>query len=161
MSILPIGRSASAALILVADTLAEKWIFKDGILLQPEDISKYLVSKESVNQNGRALQFLYDFININQARFSPDMDKQGEIWGDMDDNYVYIIRSKFDQILADNGYNASAFLGWAKGQGILYLGNDGKLTRVRKLNGKSARCICIKLDNSENNFDENEESWML
>lgn len=154
-------QTASAALILVADTLAEKWIFKDGILLQPEDISKYLVSKESVNQNGRALQFLYDFININQARFSPDMDKQGEIWGDMDDNYVYIIRSKFDQILADNGYNASAFLGWAKGQGILYLGNDGKLTRVRKLNGKSARCICIKLDNSENNFDENEESWML
>lgn len=51
-------QTASAALILAADRLAEEWIFQDGIFLQPEDISKYLVSKEAVNQNARALQYL-------------------------------------------------------------------------------------------------------
>lgn len=74
-------QTASAALILAADRLAEEWIFQDGIFLQPEDISKYLVSKEAVNQNARALQYLYDFININQSRFTPEADThQGEIW---------------------------------------------------------------------------------
>ncbi len=116
-------QTASAALILAADRLSEEWIFQDGVLLQPDDIRPYLVSKETVNQNARALQYLYDFININQSRFSPGADAhQGEVWGDLDDDYAYIIRSKFDQILQDEGYNASAFLGWAKNNNLILPG---------------------------------------
>ena len=151
-------QTASAALILTADRLAEEWIFQDGILLQPDDIRPYLVSKETVNQNGRALQFLYDFININQARFSPDADAhQGEVWGDLDEEYAYIIRSKFDQILQDEGYNASAFLGWAKNNNLILPGNDGKLTRTKRINGRVSRCIWLKTDNYLNDSEENED----
>ena len=81
-------QTASAALILAADRLAEEWIFQDSVLLQPDDIRPYLVSKETVNQNARALQYLYDFININQGRFSMDADKQSEVGGDLDDDYA-------------------------------------------------------------------------
>ena len=147
-------QTASAALILAADALSEEWIFKDGILLKPEDIQPYLVSKETVNQNGRALQFLYDFININQARFTPDADKQGEVWGDLDDDYAYIIRSKFDQILADEGYNASAFLGWAKNRGYIQCGKDGKPTIVRRINGRPCRLVCLKIYENSNDFED-------
>ena len=147
-------QTASAALILAADRLTEEWIFQDGVLLHPEDIRPYLVSKETVNQNGRALQYLYDFININQARFTPDADKQGEVWGDLDDDYAYIIRSKFDQILADEGYNASAFLGWAKNTGNIVCGKDGRPTVVKKLNGRACRYVCLKLQENEQNLDE-------
>ena len=151
-------QTASAALILAADRLAEEWIFQDGILLQPDDIRPYLVSKDTVNQNGRALQFLYDFININQARFSPDADThQGEVWGDLDEEYAYIIRSKFDQILQDEGYNASAFLGWAKNNNLILPGNDGKLTRTKRINGRVSRCIWLKMDNYLNDSEENED----
>ena len=151
-------QTASAALILAADRLAEQWIFQDGILLQPDDIRPYLVSKDTVNQNGRALQFLYDFININQARFSPDADAhQGEVWGDLDEEYAYIIRSKFDQILQDKGYNASAFLGWAKNNNLILPGNDGKLTRTKRINGRVSRCIWLKMDNYLNDSEENED----
>ena len=151
-------QTASAALILAADRLAEEWIFRDGILLQPDDIRPYLVSKDTVNQNGRALQFLYDFININQARFSPDADAhQGEVWGDLDEEYAYIIRSKFDQILQDEGYNASAFLGWAKNNNMILPGNDGKLTRTKRINGRVSRCIWLKMDNYLNDSEENED----
>ena len=150
-------QTASAALILAADRLTEEWIFQDGVLLRPEDIRPYLVSKETVNQNARALQYLYDFININQGRFSPDADRQGEVWGDLDDDYAYIIRSKFDQILADEGYNASAFLGWAKNNNLILPGNDGKLTRTKRINGRVSRCIWLKMDNFLNDFEENEE----
>lgn len=148
-------QTASAALILAADRLSEEWIFQDGILLQPEDISKYLVSKEAVNQNARALQYLYDFININQSRFTPEADAhQGEIWGDLDDDYAYIIRSKFDQILQDEGYNASAFLGWAKNTGNIVCGKDGRPTIVKRINGRPCRLVCLKMQENENILGE-------
>ena len=154
-------QTASAALILAADKLTEEWIFQDGIFLQPEDISKYLVSKEAVNQNARALQYLYDFININQARFTPEADThQGEIWGDLDNDYAYIIRSKFDQIFQDEGYNASAFLGWAKNTGNIICGKDGRPTIVKRINGRPCRLVCLKLQENENNFDEYEDSLL-
>lgn len=148
-------QTASAALILAADVLAEEWIFQDGIFLQPEDISKYLVSKETVNQNGRALQYLYDFININQARFGLDADAhQGEVWGDLDDDYAYIIRSKFDQILADEGYNASAFLGWAKNRGYIQCAANGQPTKPKRINGRVSRCVWLKMAEFDNEIDD-------
>ena len=147
-------QTASAALILAADRLTEEWIFQDGVLLHPEDIRPYLVSKETVNQNARALQYLYDFININQGRFTPDADRQGEVWGDLDDDYAYIIRSKFDQILADEGYNASAFLGWAKNRGYIQCGKDGKPTVVKRINGRPCRLVCLKIYENSNDFED-------
>ena len=153
-------QTASAALILAADRLAEEWIFQDSVLLQPDDIRPYLVSKETVNQNARALQYLYDFININQGRFSMDADKQGEVWGDLDDDYAYIIRSKFDQILADEGYNAAAFLGWAKNNNLILPGKDGKMTRTKRINGRVSRCIWLKMDNYLNDFEGNGEELL-
>ena len=154
-------QTASAALILAADVLAEEWIFRDGIVLQPEDISKCLVSKETVNQNGRALQYLYDFININQARFGLDADAhQGEVWGDLDDDYAYIIRSKFDQILADEGYNASAFLGWAKNRGLILCASDGRPTKPKRINGRVSRCVWLKMAEFDNEID-NDEDFLL
>lgn len=154
-------QTASAALILAADALSEEWIFQDGVRLAPEDISKYLVSKETVNQNGRALQYLYDFVNINQARFSPDVEAhQGEVWGTLDDDCAYIIRSKFDQILQDEGYNASAFLGWAKNRGYVQCGKDGKPTVVKRINGRPCRLVCVKLQENENFSFENENDLL-
>lgn len=143
-------QTASAALILAADRMIERQFFQDGILLQPSDIAPYLVSKQTVNQNARALQYIYDQVNINAGRFSPELSSNGEVWGDQDDQYIYIIKSKFDQLLQDEGYNASAFIGWAKNQGILCCGTDGRPTKVKKILGKSARCVWIKCQNYAN-----------
>lgn len=143
-------QTASAALILAADRMIERQFFQDGILLQPSDIAPYLVSKQTVNQNARALQYIYDQVNINAGRFSPEISSSGEVWGDQDDQYIYIIKSKFDQLLQDEGYNASAFIGWAKNQGILCCGTDGRPTKVKKILGKSARCVWIKCQNYAN-----------
>ena len=143
-------QTASAALILAADRMIEKQFFQDGILLQPSDIAPYLVSKQTVNQNARALQYIYDQVNINAGRFSPEISSNGEVWGDQDDQYIYIIKSKFDQLLQDEGYNASAFIGWAKNQGMLCCGTDGRPTKVKKILGKSARCVWIKCQNYAN-----------
>lgn len=148
-------QTASMALILAADALTEEWIFKDGIRLKPADISPYLVSKDTVNQNGRALQYLYDFANINQSKFSPGISEyNGEIWGDMDDDYVYIIKSKFDQILNDEGFNSASFIGWARNNNLISIGKDGKSTKPKRINGKLARCVCLRLQNQQELEDE-------
>ena len=149
-------QTASAALILAADALSEEWIFQDGVRLQPSDISKYLVSKDTVNQNGRALQYLYDFVNINQSKFMPDVgDHSGEVWGDMDDDFIYIIKSKFDQILQDEGYNSSAFIGWAKNQNLLSCTSDGRPTKPKRIRGRVTRCVWLKNEAaSTEDYDE-------
>ncbi len=152
-------QTASAALILTADELIEEWIFQDGVRLEPADITKYLVSKETVNQNGRALAYLYDFVNINQVKFSPDVqDYTGEIWGDMDNQYIYIIKSKFDQILSDEGYNSSAFIGWARNNGTIHVDPTGKTSKVKRIKGKPCRCIWLKNEQIrlDDDDDENE-----
>lgn len=148
-------QTASAALIMAADKLSEEWIFQDGILLQPDDIRPYLVSRERVNQNARALQYLYDFIDINRSRFGLNAEAhQGEVWGDLDDDYVYIIRSKFDQILQDEGFNASAFLGWAKSNGYIQCSSKGEPTKPKRINGRVSRCVWLKMSNFDNELDE-------
>lgn len=154
-------QTASAALILAADQLAEEWIFQDGVRLSAQDILPYLVDKEQVNQNGRALQYLYDFININQSKFNPDYGDQNEIWGDMDDNYIYIIKSKFDQILSDEGFNSAAFIGWAKERGHILGGAEGKSTKTKRIRGKVARCIWLRADDLDMIFDEAQDEIPL
>jgi hypothetical protein len=120
------------------------------------------VSKELVNQNGRALQYLYDFANINQIRFSPDLEgNNGEIWGDMDDDYIYIIKSKFDQILGDEGYNSSAFIGWARNNGVVAVGTDGKATKTKRIKGKVCRCVWLKNGQNDDLSEQNEENPFL
>lgn len=148
-------QTASAALILTADQLIEEWIFQDGVRLAPADVTRYLVSKETVNQNGRALEYLYDFVNMNQNKFDPDIqDYSGEIWGDMDGQYIYIIKSKFDQILADEGYNSAAFIGWAKNNGTISCAPDGKNTKTKRIRGKVCRCVWVKNLMSEFDADD-------
>ena len=117
-------QTASAALILAADRMIEKQFFQDGILLQPSDIAPYLVSKQTVNQNARALQYIYDQVNINAGRFSPQISSNGEVWCDQDYHYIYIINSKSDQHLPVDGSHDTALLEWQKNQVLLRFVTD-------------------------------------
>ena len=145
-------QALSASIILAADFLIEKWIFGDGKTLSIGDIEPYLSTKEQVSQNGRALQFLFDYVAINQNRFVPDSEGkyQGEIWGIQDDNYIYIIKSQFDKILQSEGYNPAAFLSWARQCNTIKM-SGGKSTITKRIAGNVCRCVWIKVDcNAEN-----------
>lgn len=48
--------------------------------------------------------------------------------------------------MSEEGYNASAFLGWARNTGNIKVGKDGKPTIVKKINGHSCRLVAIKLN---------------
>ena len=154
-------QAASASLILTADTLIEEWIFKDGIRLTIDDMLPLLSTKNEVDQNKRALEFIYDYVGINANKFTTNNfgEYDGEIYGKIDDNYIYIINTQFSKLMKDNGYNAKAFLSWASGKGILRQQN-GKNTVTTRIQKMLCRCIAVKIlkeDVNESNLFEDED----
>lgn len=139
---------SAAALIVVADRLANEWIFKSKTVLKLEDIKPFLATKSQVSANNRALKYLYDQVGVNIKKFKHDADYNGEVWGTVDDEYIYIIKSQFDKMLEDNGYNSAAFLSWAKDNDIIeteYCRN----TMRKTINGAQVHCVWLR----KNKFD--------
>lgn len=138
-------QAMAASVILAADVLVEEWIFKDGKLLAFDDIVPYLSTKKQVSANERALEFLYDYISINQNRFVTNKygEYQGEVWGTYDETYTYIIQTQFSQIMREAGYNPTAFLSWAKRNGVIQCDRE-RYAKNKKIFNKACRCIWLK-----------------
>lgn len=150
-------QAASASAILAADHIATELIFKDGNNLTVEDLEKIMTKKKEVNVNNRALEFIYELVERNPNKFKPNEygDYQGEVWGKIDDDFIYIIKSVFDREMGNCGYNSTAFLAWAKRNDIIITDN-GKRTKKARITGSSTNCVCIRknLDEFEPEFEE-------
>ena len=145
-------QAASASALLAADEIATELIFKDGNALTLSELEKILTSKGEVNVHKRALDFLFDWIAANPNRFSPNEfgDYQGEVWGSSDIDCVYIIKSVFEKVMRDNGYNAAAFLSWAKRTGKTVC-EPNRTTWRKQFKGMNQRipCVCLKTQDDD------------
>ena len=150
-------QALAASIILTADKLIDEWIFRDGQTLCFDDIVSFLSTKKQVSPNERALEFLYDYISINQNRFDVNKygDYQGEIWGMYDERFTYIIQTQFSRIMREEGYNPTAFLSWAKRNGIIVCDRE-RYAKNKKISGKTCRCIWLK-----NMQEESDESGFV
>ncbi|MBQ0097363.1 MAG: DUF927 domain-containing protein [Oscillospiraceae bacterium] len=138
-------QSASASAILTADEIVTELIFQDDNALTIEDISPYLTSKSDVDVNSRAYNYLTELVARNNNKFYTNNfgEYQSEIWGKVDDGYIYIIKSVFDRELTNAGYNSTAFLSWAKRNGLLKH-KENRNTLVSRINKSVVNCICVK-----------------
>ena len=146
------------ALILAADELTEKYLFKDGVRLDVDECTDYLKNKGEVDENERIYTYLMEQIQINNRCFlDPDEDDDDddslhrtpyENWGYFKgENYVVIFSAKFNEILEKGGFQAKSFLSWAKKKDLLELDNAGhprKLISHGKIRG--VRAVIIKTD---------------
>lgn len=141
-------QAISASLILLADEIIERIIFEDCIRLTKDDIQPYLSTKAQVNQNERCLDFIYDYIAVNSNKFynnHSEREYNGEIWGELDNDYVYIIKTIFDKILTDNGYNSRAFLTWANNKLLLETDTDrSRFSKKKRICGTPCNCVALK-----------------
>lgn len=144
-------QAMAAAIILTADELSNEWIFRDGKTLTVDDIQQYLTTKEDVNQNERAVDWILDFVASNPAKFGAIQDYVGDRWGEMDMEYVYIIKSVFDRQMYEAGYNPGAFLSWAKRRGIIDTAPK-RTTKRRRVKGTEMNvwCVCLRKDSGGN-----------
>ena len=149
----------SASILLAADKLATLAIFKDDKALQPEDIKPYLITREQADVNFRCYQWLLGHIASNPRRFDSVDNNNGEVWGEIDKNVTYIIKTKFEEILQSKGFSPGAFLTWAKRNNKIIFEDHGegsgnrRLTKRRKFNGKSITCVALVCETNDEQAD--------
>lgn len=138
-------QAASASAILAADHIVTELIFQDGNNLTVEDMAAVMTKKEEVNVNTRAYDFVLELVerNPNKFRRNDFGDYQGEAWGKCEGDLVYIIKSVFDREMNNSSYNATAFLSWAKRNGLLVCDPD-KRTKKARITDKPINCVCIR-----------------
>lgn len=137
-------QAASASAILAADYFATEYIFKDGNNLTVEDMAKIMTKKEDVDVNARALEYILELVARNPNKFTTNGygDYQGEVWGKIDMEHIYIIKSVFDREMSLAGFNSMAFLSYAKRAGILLCDHEKRTKKVRITNSPT-NCVCI------------------
>lgn len=137
-------QTMAAAMILTADTLATKWIFTDDNPLKAEDIEQYLHSKESVDVCARGYEYLKDMLAVNQYKFfEPGKAPISEYWGTVSGGKINIIKSIYEKICNEGGYDPKALASWMKQRSYTETSEDREYKRV-SINGSKKWCVCIK-----------------
>lgn len=137
-------QAASASAILAADHIATELFFKDGNNLTVQDMAKIMTKKDEVNVNTRSYDYILELVARNPNKFKTNDfgDYQGEVWGKIDGNHIYIIKSVFDREMQNAGFNSTAFLSWAKRMDYLLTSKERR-TIVSRVAGTPTNCVCI------------------
>jgi uncharacterized protein (DUF927 family) len=150
----------SASILLAADALATMGIFKDNRALTVEDIKQYLVTRTETDVNLRCYNWLMGFCAANPRRFDSQDQSMGEVWGQYKDGYIAINKSVFEELLKTRGFNAGAFVDWARRKDLLkcqYYGKGNKNNRPTwplLINKKQIPHYWIKLPEDEKSEQE-------
>ena len=80
---------------------------------------------------------------MNEQRF--DMETRIEKWGVLENGYAVIYNQAFEELCKAGGFSKKAFLSWADRKNLLQT-QSGRMDKVKKINGKSCRCVFLKLD---------------
>ena len=146
-------QAASMSAILAADEIVTDLLFQDGNALTVEDMANYITKSETVSANRRALEYIYDTVARNPGKFLPvEKGPVLEVWGKVENQTVSIIKTVFDKLLYDGGFNPRTFLSWAARQtdssgAVLLQCGDGKhLTKKVTVGSLWTRCVCLRQD---------------
>lgn len=136
------------SLILTADKIITEILFKDNNALKVSEVAEFLKTRSEVSQNERALEYIKDYISINSMRFEQDIDdNKGEIWGIIEDKHICIIRTVFNRICDDGGFNPQALLSWLKQNGRIEASKG--YTKTKRIRGEPVHCVWLLKDKEE------------
>lgn len=139
-------QSAPAALILTADYLADKLIFKTGNVLTPEKITEFLKSRTEVSAGLRGYAYLCDWVALNTSKFEANCP--GETFGVIEEDTAYINRTAFRRACADGGYNEQAVLSWLKSKHLIET-RGRAMTKSKRIGGVRVECVVMQLPAGE------------
>ena len=141
-------QAINMAMILLADDLACRCIFKNEPPLTAEDVIDYVFSKEEIDNTKRAYKTFIDECVINKSKFKVDDNSvPGEFWGIIDEYEITIISKKFREIIEKNGFNYNKVVRDWDGEGIIQKNSSGKYSTNLSKNGIKANYIVIKVKN--------------
>lgn len=147
-------QSAPAALIIMADVLADRLIFKTGNVLTPAKIVDFLKSRSEVSAGQRGYDYLCDWVAMNASKFSNDGN--GETFGIIECDTAFINRTAFRKACTDGGFNESAVLSWLKAKDLIQT-RGRAMTKNKRVGGVAVECVVMQLpagQPEEDPFDE-------
>ena len=136
-------QSLSLAILLTADKIATDCLFKDGQYITLEEAKSVLINKNDLSDNERCYRYLQDKVAMNGQRF--DVSNNAEQWGVLENGYAIIYNQAFKELCKNGGFSDKAFLSWADRKGLINT-QSGRLTKVKKVDGASRRCVFLKLN---------------
>lgn len=157
----PEKQAIAGSLILTADYLVTKFIFKDDRSLEVEDMAQYLISNDDVDKDLRAYEWLQGWISENTMHFIEEADEEDEdirtqLYGKvMDNGNLAIIHSVFNDACEDAGFGSTSLARWLKHNGYSDCDKDRGCRFDKNVRVGSALCRCIVLKSTEQmNFEE-------
>lgn len=147
-------QSLSMSIILTADKLVTDYLFQDGQYISLEEAKEILTDRNEISDNERCYEYLMDKISMNPARFENTVETL-EKWGMISEGYAIIIPVAFDALCKSGGFSRAAFLSWADRKGLLQTDGNRK-TKNKKINGRSQRCVFLKMDSGKEKQEDHE-----
>ena len=137
-------QAMAAAAIILADELACRWIFQGGQRsLTIEQISEFLASKAAVSAGDRSYKYLCDWVTQNSNHLCGKSETI-DVYGALEFNRAYIIRSVFEKILQDAGYSTAATVSYLRQEGLIECRGKHN-TKGKRINGIPTECFCLVL----------------
>lgn len=150
-------QAMAAAMLLTADELADRFIFRTGKHLTVAQISDFLKTKTAVSAGERGYSYMCDWVAMNSNKFRSDNDIS-EVYGIILDEWAYINGAVFRRAAKDAGFDDRALLSWLKTNGLI-LTRGRRFTRGKRINGVNVECVVMKLPSGDDeisieNFDD-------
>ena len=143
-------QALSLALILLADELASKFIFKDKAL-NIDDVKSYVISENAVRVEERAYNEVVNLISRNINKLN---EYATDSWGKIYDDVVTINKQVLEQELNKMGFDfGSLKKGWDK-RGYIIKNSAGRYIHQTKVNGVRGNYVKIQLPTE---FEETDE----
>lgn len=146
-------QSISLSVVLLADKIITEYMFHDGEYIDWKEAMQVLTSYDELSEHERCYRYLLDKVAMNAQRF--DMETNCEKWGVLEPKYAVVYPQALKELCKQGNFSDKAFLSWGIKKGII-LTDKGRESKVKKINGKSIRCIFIKLQQEESEQDNGE-----
>lgn len=139
-------QSIALSIVLTADKIITERIFHDEEYIDLGEAKNVLVDHNELSEHERCYRFLLDKISMNNQRF--DTETKVEKWGVIGEGYAVIYCQAFRELCGSGGFSDKAFLSWADKNNVIQT-SGGRLTKLKKINGKPIRCVFLKLNEFE------------
>lgn len=143
-------QAMAAAIIILADELADKFIFKTGKHLTVSDMAKFLKDKADVSAGQRGYDYICGWISANSNKFiyrNSDgelIKPNGDLYGQLESEWAYINAGVFRKAVKDAGFDDRALLSWLKSNHLIETRGRNS-TRGKRLNGVLTECVTLRM----------------
>lgn len=136
-----------ASALLVASKIASEYLFHDEMTeLSLEELKPLLSTRRQTSIQVRAYDFLLDWVASNKNKFDSSAP---EVYGAIENDAAFIIRTKFNEVMKENGFNPRSVLSALAKAKLIAQSKEGDITRndiKKRIGDLNTRCIALRLE---------------